>query len=163
MNEEILEANRKFQLDFHDEGLSGTAARGIAVVTCIDSRIEPLGMLGLVPGDAKIIRNAGARVTDDVLRSLVFAVNLLGAERILVIAHTDCGVSKVDDHQVAEAVRAHTGFDAEGMEFLTVGDQITTLLADCERIRAYKLIPDTTAVGAYLYDVKSGAVTPVGP
>lgn len=163
MYEDILEANRAFQRDFRDAGLSGTAARGIAVVTCIDSRIEPLGMLGLVPGDAKIIRNAGARITDDVLRSLVFAVNLLGAERILVIAHTDCGVSKVDDHQVAEIVRERTGADPAGTEFLTVGDQIATLRADCERVRAYPLIPDATPVSPFIYDVHSGAISPVEP
>ena len=74
---------------FHTTGLEARAAQGLAVLTCIDSRIEPLAMLGLRPGDAKILRNAGARVTSDVLRSLVLASNLLGVERVMLIAHTD--------------------------------------------------------------------------
>ena len=77
MFDDLLEANRQFQEEFRDTGMAGRAARELAVITCIDSRIDPLRMLGLQAGDAKIIRNAGARVTDDALRSLVLAANLL--------------------------------------------------------------------------------------
>ena len=89
-----------------DSELTGKAARGLGVVTCMDSRIDPLGLLGLKPGDAKILRNAGARVTDDVLRTLVLAVYLLGVERVLVMPHTDCGMSKVTDADVHELTAA---------------------------------------------------------
>lgn len=76
--DDLFAANAEFARTFEWSGLTGTAARGLAVVTCMDSRIDPLGLLGLRPGDAKILRNAGARVTDDVLRTLVLAVYLLG-------------------------------------------------------------------------------------
>ena len=87
---DVLAANETYADDFPLPGLPAHAAKGLAVLTCIDSRIEPLAMLGLVPGDAKILRNAGARVTDDVLRTLVLASYLLGVDRAMVIAHTDC-------------------------------------------------------------------------
>src|SRR6478672_3048854 len=88
--DDVLASSAEYSRTFADAGTPGRAARGLAVVTCMDSRINPLGMLGLDPGDAKILRNAGARVTDDVLRTLVLAVHLLGVERIMIVAHTDC-------------------------------------------------------------------------
>src|ERR1700761_3047249 len=95
--DDVLAANADYAARFTDRGLAGRAARGLAVITCMDSRISPLQMLGLTDGDAKILRNAGARVTDDVLRTLVLAVHLLGVERVLLIAHTDCRMTKVTD------------------------------------------------------------------
>ena len=80
MFDDLLDANRRYQSEFHDSGVPGKAAKGLAVLTCIDSRIDPLAMLGLKAGDAKILRNAGARVTDDALRSLVLAANFLFAD-----------------------------------------------------------------------------------
>src|SRR5262245_23313291 len=81
--DDLLAANDTYATTFKDPGLSGTAARGLAVVTCIDSRIDPLAALGLAPGDAKIVRNAGARVTDQALTTLVLASYLLGVTRVL--------------------------------------------------------------------------------
>ena len=81
MFDDLLKANRHYRSKFHDPGVEGKAAKGLAVLTCIDSRIDPLAMLGLKAGDAKIMRNAGARVTDDTLRSLILASNLLGVTR----------------------------------------------------------------------------------
>src|SRR6476660_9709145 len=98
--DDVLASNAEYSKTFADAGTPGRAARGLAVVTCMDSRIDPLGLLGLEPGDAKILRNAGARVTDDVLRTLVLAVYVLGVERVLVMPHTDCGMSKVTDSDV---------------------------------------------------------------
>src|SRR5947207_10618423 len=87
-----LAPNRRYRTEFHDSGVAGTAAKGLAVLTCIDSRVDPLALLGLRAGDAKIIRNAGARVTGDALRSLVIAANLLGVTRVCVVHHTDCAM-----------------------------------------------------------------------
>jgi carbonic anhydrase len=92
--EDVLGANTEYAERFDDRGLAGRAARGLAVVTCMDSRISPLRLLGLGEGDAKILRNAGARVTDDVLRTLALAVHLLGVERVMLLAHTDCRMTK---------------------------------------------------------------------
>src|SRR6059058_5639675 len=90
---DVLAANAEYARRFRLQGVPAMAARGLAVVTCMDSRIEPLAMLGLAPGDAKILRNAGARVTDDVLRTLVLASYLLGVSRAMVIAHTNCSMA----------------------------------------------------------------------
>ena len=107
---DVLAANEKYVGDFPLAGLQGRAARGLAVLTCIDSRIEPLAMLGLRPGDAKILRNAGARVTDDVLRTLVLASYLLGVDRAMVIAHTNCRMAAGSEDDVHIAIReAGTG------------------------------------------------------
>ena len=98
---DVLAANQDYAARFSLAGLEAGAARGLAVLTCMDSRIDPLAMLGLAPGDAKILRNAGARVTDDVLRTLVLASYLLGVDRVMVVAHTSCrmaGGSEQDVH-----------------------------------------------------------------
>src|SRR4051794_27956145 len=92
-----LTANAAYAEQFALGDLQPVAARGLAVVTCMDSRIEPLQMLGLRPGDAKILRNAGARVTDDVLRTLVLAVHLLGVRRVLVVPHLRCRMIAEDE------------------------------------------------------------------
>src|SRR6476469_5460103 len=102
MFDDLLAANARYRAHFHDTGMAGIAAKGLAVVTCIDSRIDPLAMLGLQAGDAKIIRNAGARVTDDALRSLVLATNLLGVTRICVVQHTECAMVGQTDEELRE-------------------------------------------------------------
>ncbi len=106
MFDDVLSANQAYSSGFRLAGLAPTAARGLAVVTCIDSRIEPLQMLGLAPGDAKILRNAGARVTDDVLRSLVLAVNLLGVNRVGVVQHTGCRMTGATNAELQESLGA---------------------------------------------------------
>ncbi|MGA1763657.1 MAG: carbonic anhydrase, partial [Ilumatobacteraceae bacterium] len=87
---DVLAANGQYVGAFQDSGLTGFARQGLAIVTCMDSRIDPLAIVGMKPGDVKILRNAGARVTEDVLRTLVLATHLLGVERVLVMPHTDC-------------------------------------------------------------------------
>src|SRR3954454_14768810 len=113
---DVLAANAEFAAGYDLRGLEATAARGLALVTCMDSRINPLEMLGLRPGDAKILRNAGARVTDDVLRTLVLAIHLLGVERIMVVAHTDCRMTKVTEDEVHAEMRAR-GMDTRSIDF----------------------------------------------
>lgn len=161
MFDDLLDANRQFQNSFRDTGLAGVAARGLAVLTCIDSRIDPLAMLGLHPGDAKIIRNAGARVTDDALRSLVLAVNLLGAKRVCVVQHTECAMAGSTDDDVRARIEAASGADATGWEFLATTDQRATLQADIARIRACPLLPADLIVGGFVFDVHSGELVPV--
>ncbi len=159
---DVLDANTRYAEQFTDTGLPGRAARGLAVVTCMDSRIEPLKMLGLAKGDAKILRNAGARVTDDVLRTLVLAVALLGVERVLVVPHTDCGMAKVEDRDVQEAVHACTGVDARSIDFFTVEDQREALERDVQRVRSWPFLPGVPVAGA-VYDVRTGRLDLVVP
>ena len=158
---DVLAANRAYAESFALAGLAAPAARGLAVITCIDSRIEPLAMLGIAPGDAKIIRNAGARVTDDALRSLVLAANLLAVRRVAVVAHTDCAMAKATDSELRARIAALRGVDTSGWEFQAIDDQEATLRADVARIRACPLLPDDLVTGGFVYDVESGMLEPV--
>ena len=161
MFDDLLDANRRYSAEFHDPGLRGTAAKGLAVLTCIDSRIDPLALLGLQPGDAKIIRNAGARVTDDALRSLVLAANLLGVTRVCVVRHTDCAMVGSTEDEMRAKVAARAGVDVEGWDFLASTDQLATLREDVARIESCPLLPRDLEVGAFIFDVHTGGLTPV--
>jgi carbonic anhydrase len=141
--------------------VAGSAAKGLAVLTCIDSRIDPLALLGLKAGDAKIIRNAGARVTDDALRSLVLAVNLLGVNRVCVVAHTECAMVGTTDDELRARIGSAQGADASGWEFLSSTDQLATLRDDIARITTCPLLPSALEVGAFIFDVRSGGLTEV--
>ena len=156
--DDLLAANRAYAEGFELGDLDAPAARGLAVVTCIDSRIEPLAMLGLEPGDAKIIRNAGARVSDDAIRSLVLAVHLLGVHRVAVVAHTDCAMSRSTEEELRATIGRRAGEDATGWDFLTIVDQQVTLAGDVERIRECPLLPDDLVVAGFVYDVHSGVL-----
>ncbi|MGW4422649.1 beta-class carbonic anhydrase [Streptosporangium sp. NPDC004631] len=158
--DDLLAANKEFSSTFTGSELTGKAARGLAVVTCMDSRIDPLGVFGLRPGDAKILRNAGARVTEDVLRTLVLAVYLLGVNRVLVMPHTDCGMAKITDDEVHRLAARH-GVDTRSLEFHTVPDQASALRRDLTRIRTSPFLPSDLAVGGAVYDVRTGRLTPV--
>ena len=156
---DILAANALYADTFHLSGLSPQAARGLAVLTCIDSRIEPLTMLGLAPGDAKILRNAGARVTADALRSLVLAVHLLGVSRVAVIQHTRCRMTEATEDEIRAEISRHAGASADGWDFGAVADQHETLAADVAAIRACPLLPDGLPVSGMIYDVDTGVLT----
>lgn len=158
--DDLLAANERFAASFESSDLTGTAARGLAVVTCMDSRIDPLGLLGLQPGDAKILRNAGARVTDDVLRTLVLAVYLLGVGRVLVLPHTDCGMTKVSDADVHE-LTARKGVDTRSIDFHTIPGQDEALRHDLIKVRTSPFLPPNMPVGGALYDVRTGKLLPV--
>lgn len=161
MFDDLLDANRRYRTEFHDSGVAGKAARGLAVLTCIDSRIDPLAMLGLRPGDAKIIRNAGARVTDDALRSLVLAANLLDVDRVCVVQHTECAMVGPTEDELRATIGAARGVDASGWDFLTSSDQVATLHADIARIEACPLLPPGLEVGGFIFDVHSGELIAV--
>ena len=157
--DDLVRANRAYATSFRLAGIPAKAARGLAVVTCMDSRIEPLTMLGLSPGDAKILRTAGARVTDDVLRSLVLAVNLLAVDRIALVAHTDCKMSSASDDEIRDELAArHPDADVSGFEPLAVADQKAALRADVDRVSTSPLVPEGVVVGGFCYDVDTGSL-----
>jgi carbonic anhydrase len=141
--------------------VAGTAAKGLAVLTCIDSRIDPLAMLGLRAGDAKIIRNAGARVTDDALRSLVLAVNLLGVNRVCVVQHTNCAMVESSEAAIHARIEALRGVPATGWDFLATTDQRATMRHDMALIESCPLLPSDLEVGGFIFDVHSGALVPL--
>jgi carbonic anhydrase len=152
---DVISANEEYAARFDGDDLTGQAAKGLAVLTCIDTRIDPLGMLGLRPGDAKILRNAGARVTDDVLRTLVLAAYLLSVSRVMVIAHTDCRMVGGTDDDVHAAIAANGGPDTRSLAFQVTTDVERTLEQDVQRIRSSPYL-GAVEVGGFLYDVRTG-------
>lgn len=153
---DVLAANTEYARTFSLGGLEPVAARGLAVVTCMDSRIEPLDMLGLKPGDAKIMRNAGARVTSDVLRTLALATHLLGVERIMVVAHTRCKMASATREEINATIAADSGIDVRSLDFQLIADQGATLREDVQRIRSWPFLSEAVPVGGFLYDVDTG-------
>jgi carbonic anhydrase len=159
--DDLLEANRRFADNFELAGFDGVARAGVAVVTCMDSRIDPLGMLGLKPGDAKIFRNPGGRVTPQALEALILAVHLLNVNRILVAPHTRCAMASASEHELQERVGRSAGQDASWQSFGVVEDQETALREDLAKVHAHPLIPDSVKVAGFVYDVDTGLLNPV--
>lgn len=159
--EDVLAANAAHAATYSGSTLSGRAARGLAVVTCMDSRIDPLAALGMKAGDVKILRNAGARVTDDVQRTLLLATYLLGVRRILIMPHTDCRMVGSTEAQIHATIRQDAGVDTRSIEFRTTDDVDAALGADVVRVRANPLLPDGTKVGGAVYDVHTGLLRPI--
>lgn len=152
----MLDGNADYANAFTDIGMTGRAAKGLAVVTCMDSRIDPLGVLGMQPGDVKILRNAGARVTDDVLRTLILATYLLNVSRVLVMPHTECKMASATEPEIHASIAEEFGIDTRSVEFRTVADQEDALKDDLMRIRANALLPDDLEVAGAVFDVHTG-------
>ncbi len=158
---DALAANSEYIKSFKYSDLTGVAQKGLAIVTCMDSRINPLSVIGMRSGDAKILRNAGARVTDDVLRTLVLATYLLGVKRILIMPHTNCRMAQVDEAEIHREIDSKYGIDTSELEFKTVADQQAALISDVQLVRNYRLLNTGVSVGGAIYDVVTGKITPV--
>jgi len=158
---DVLHSNDEFVREFRHSGLTDTARRGLAIVTCMDSRISPLAAVGMQAGDAKILRNAGARVTDDVMRTLVLASYLLGVQRVLVMPHTDCRMANADEAAIHATIKEQFGVDTGSLEFRTVSDQQAALAIDVTRIRTYPLLQKGVSVAGAIYNVSTGQLEPI--
>ena len=158
---DVLDANARYADGEHEVAETGVARRELAIVTCIDSRIDPLAVFGLEPGDAKILRNAGARVTDDVERGLALAAAALGVTRIAVVQHTDCKLTAASDTDLVEAVGQATGRPIDGFDPLAIADQPAALAADVGRLLGSPLLPKGTVVTGMVYDLHSGRLSTV--
>jgi len=159
--DDLLSANRDFATTHNLQGFDGIAHAGVAMVTCMDSRIDPLRMIGLEPGDAKILRNPGGRVTDQALVAVVLGVTLLRVNRVLVVEHTRCAMATSTEDELKARVGAVAGTDASWMTLGAIVDQETTIRADVHRVRSHPLVPDSVEVGGFLYDVDSGLLTQI--
>jgi carbonic anhydrase len=159
--DDLLAANREFADDFALSGFDGVAHAGVAMVTCMDSRIDPLGMIGLSPGDAKILRNPGGRVTDQALVALVLGVHLLDVERILVVEHTRCAMASASEDELRAKVGQSSGVDASWMSLGVIDDQQSTVRSDVQKVLSHPLIGDYVMVGGFLYDVDTGLLDQV--
>ena len=158
---DLTDANELYIKEFKYSKLTGVAQKGLAIVTCMDSRINPLSVVGMRSGDAKILRNAGARVTDDVLRTLVLATYLLGVNRILVMPHTECRMAENTEEEIHAQIDQQYGVDTSSLEFRTTNNQLGELSKDVNRVRSYPLLNTGVSVGGAIYDVKTGSITPI--
>ena len=154
--DDLFAANTEFIKGFKSQDLTGEAKKGLAIVTCMDSRIDPLRIVGMSSGDAKILRNAGARVTEDVLRTLILATTLLNVSRILVMPHTDCRMASGTEEQIHATILERSGIDTRSVEIRTVSDQIAALKSDLVRIEKFPLLPKNIEVIGAIYNVKTG-------
>ncbi|MDO5066278.1 MAG: carbonic anhydrase [Propionibacteriaceae bacterium] len=157
---DLLEANQNYASQFHPPGMTGVAQAGIAVVTCMDSRIDPLSIIGLACGDAKILRSPGGRVEPWTMTGLVLAVQLLEVERILIIPHTRCAMTGTDD-DLHRRISERSGQDASWLELGANPDQLPRLGRDVKAVLAHPLIRGRAEVGGFLYDVDTGLLTQV--
>ena len=158
--DELLAANERYAARFDKGQLPLPPARRVAIVTCMDARIDPAKALGLNEGDAHVIRNAGGRA-QEALRSLVISERLLGTREVVVIHHTDCGMLTFTDDELREKVRHDLGADASHIAFLPFKDLDESVRLDVAYLRASPLIPADVPVRGFVYDVRTGAVTEV--
>ncbi len=172
---EVLTANSKYSADFADKGkLAMPPARRLAILTCMDARLDPAQFAGLAEGDAHVIRNAGGRASDDAIRSLVISYKLLGTNEFFVIHHTECGMlyftndvmrgllaSSLETAQLTaegfkDVGKGPGSREGEYIDWLTFKDPKQAVLDDVARIKKHPLIPKTIPVHGYIYDVKTG-------
>ena len=177
---EVLAANAAYAESFGKRAdLALPPARGFAILTCMDARLDPARFAGLAEGDAHVIRNAGGRASDDAIRSLVISYKLLGTREWFVVHHTDCGMEYFTDavmrrllaQSLDTAELGPDGFrdvgrgpgSAEGefIDWLTIADQAGAVVADVDRIRRHPLVPARVPIHGFLYDVKTGRLMEV--
>jgi len=158
--DELLANNADHAATFDQADLPKPPARKVAVLTCMDARIDPAALLGLRLGDAHVIRNAGGIVTDAEIRSLVFSQVALGTEEIVVIHHTDCGLLSVDDDEFRRQVQAATGFRPPWSPgcFTDLDEDVRTSLAS---LRASPYLPHKGSIRGFVYDVRTGRLREV--
>jgi len=177
---EVLSANETYASQFGEKAnLALPPARGFAILTCMDARLDPAKYAGLAEGDAHVIRNAGGRASDDAIRSLVISYKLLGTKEFFVIHHTDCGMLFFTNEVIRgllassleTAALTPEGFKdigkgpgstaAEFVEWLTIKDQAQSVLSDVIQIRTSPLVPKSIPIYGYIYDVHSGKLIEV--
>lgn len=134
-------------------------ARSLAILTCMDARILPHRLLGLEAGDVHVLRNAGGRVTPDVLRSVALSTRLMGVDQVVVVHHTRCGGGE-SDATLGSALRT-AGLEGDIPELYGAPDRVAALRADLEALRSSPLLPGELRVAGYLYDLDTGHVTPL--
>jgi carbonic anhydrase len=177
--DEVRAANADYAATFDKGGLALPPARGFAILTCMDARLDPAKYAGLAEGDAHVIRNAGGRASDDAIRSLVISYKLLGTKEWFVIHHSDCGMEFFTDDvmrgllssSLETAALGADGFtdigqgpgSAEGryIDWLTISDAQGSVIDDVTRIRNHPLVPGRIPIHGFIYDVRTGRLVEV--
>jgi carbonic anhydrase len=178
--QEVTAANANYVANFGDLGdLPMPPGRQFAILTCMDARLDPAKYAGLAEGDAHVIRNAGGRASDDAIRSLVISYKLLGTREWFVIHHSDCGMQTFNNEIMGDLLSGSLNgatVDASGwhdsnagggttdgkfVEWLTIKDQASSVLADVQRIRSNSMVPDDIPIYGYVYNTDTGALEEV--
>ncbi len=159
--DDLLARNRQFASSFSQGGLPASPRLHLAVVACMDARMDVFAILGLEPGDAQVIRNAGGMVSDDVLRSLVVSQWVSGTEEIVLLHHTDCGMTKFDEGQLTAEVAAHAGGPLR-YRLRAFPDPEADLLSSVVGLRNAPELRHRDRIRGFLYDVTSGGLREVG-
>src|SRR5690606_21229083 len=153
--DEFVSRAERYAEAFDKADLPMPPGKRVAVLACMDARVNPYGILGLTEGDAHVIRNAGGVVTDDAVRSLVISQRLLGTTEIVLIHHTDCGMLTFQDDEVKSQIEADTGLRPPfALEAFT--DPAEDVRQSIRRIRSNPFVPLRDAVRGFVYDVRSG-------
>jgi carbonic anhydrase len=160
VSDELVQANAEYAKTFDRGNLPMPPARRLAVVTCMDARIDPSRQLGLEEGDAHVIRNAGG-LARDALRSLVISQRLLGTNEIAVIHHTDCGMLTFTNSDLHAKVKQDLGADASNIDFLPFADLEESVREDVAFLLSSPLIPGDVIIRGFLYDVHTGKLNEV--
>jgi len=160
LQDDLLSANRDYAEGFHSGELQVRPARALAILTCMDSRYTAQGVLGVDLGEAHVIRNAGGRVTDDALRSLVLSAALLDTRHCILIHHSDCGLLGRSNDELRTRVAQVSGSEST-IDFLPFDDLEQSVRDDLRALRACPLFPPDYEVLGFTYDVRTGRLTPV--
>ena len=158
--DELITANAGYAQEFTLGELPSPPGRRVAIVTCMDARLDPARFLGLEEGHAHVIRNAGGDARE-ALRSLAVSQHLLGTNEIAVIRHTDCGMGKYSNDQIAQKIADATGGDTSGIDFMPFTDLEQAVREDVAFLKASDLIASDSVIRGFVYDVKTGTVREV--
>ncbi len=177
---EVLAANQSYAESFGERAkLAIPPARGFAILTCMDARLDPAKYAGLAEGDAHVIRNAGGRASDDAIRSLVISYKLLGTREWFVIHHSDCGMELFTDETMRRLLassletatfdgtvwrdsgRGPGSTEAEFVDWLTIRNRQNAVVEDVRRIRSHPLVPGEIPIYGFVYDVRTGRLIEV--
>jgi carbonic anhydrase len=160
VTDQLIERNGDHAREFSGGDLPMPPGKKVAVVACMDARLNVYAILGLSAGDAHVIRNAGGVVTDDVIRSLLISQRLLGTREIVLIHHTDCGMLTFHDDDVKAAVQSDTGIKPP-FALEAFGDLDTDIRQSIARIQASPFVPNKSSVRGFVYDVSTGKLREV--
>ena len=160
VTDDLLENARSYSKVFNKGDLPMPPALPVAIVACMDARLNPYGLLGLAEGDAHVIRNAGGVITDDEVRSLVISQRLLGTREIILIHHTDCGMLTFTDDQFKAQIEADTGL-RPGWAPESFSDPAADVRQSLARIAASPFIPHKDSVRGFVYSVTDGVLTEI--
>ena len=157
----LLAANEVYADSFSQGHLPMPPARRVAIVTCMDARLDPARFLGLEPGDAHVIRNAGGLVTEDAIRSLVISHWLLGTQEVAVIAHTDCGMLTFSNDDLRARLLSEADADPSEVDFRPFVDLRESVRESLRAVRESSFLPDSLELSGWIYDVRDGRLTEV--